>query len=115
MMDKLIEGLRTRLKDLDITNQAFNDDYLRRTLNSALEESGYELPLETSQHEQLIIIEAAIIILQSLKMWADGESYSYKTEAVQVTRGLMSRHYKDTIELLQRKRNNLVEGLGGVY
>ena len=114
-MDRLIEILRRRLMDLPImemlpdSKTAFEDSYLSGVLNDSLDQQGYELPLPSKQYEQLIAIDAAIIVVTGLKAWSDGESYSYKSDAVQVTRGLMPRHFKDTISLLKNQRDEIVE------
>jgi hypothetical protein len=88
---------------------AFADEYLSGVLNDALDQQGYEVPLPSKKHEQLIALDAAVIVITGLKSWSDGESYSYKSDAVQVTRGLMPRHFKDTISLLKNQRDEIVE------
>lgn len=114
-MGELIAKLRIRLDDLDLIQKEFNDSILEGHINNSLEKYDYELPLERKSDEQLILIEACIAICTALKMWADGESYSYKNDAIQMTRGLMSKHYQDTIRLLRIERDDILEGNGGVY
>lgn len=115
MMDELILKLRTRLDDIDVSKQEFDDDTLEGHINNSLDKYDFELPLDKKSDQQLIIIEALIAICTALKMWADGESYSYKNDAIQMTRGLMSKHYQDTIKLLRIERDDILEGNGGVY
>lgn len=114
-MEGLIKKLRIRLDDLDLTQKEFDDENLTGHITNSLEKYDYELPLERKSDEQLILIEACIAICTALKMWADGESYSYKNDAIQMTRGLMSKHYQDTIKLLRVERDDILEGNGGVY
>lgn len=114
-IEELVEKLRTRLDDVDISSQEFEDPTLTNHINNSLDKHDMVLPLERKPDEQLIIIEAAIAIVTGLKMWADGESYSYKNDAIQMTRGLMSKHYQDTIRLLRIERDDILEGNGGVY
>jgi len=111
----LVKKLRIRIDDLDPANHEFEDQTLQNHIENSLDKYGFELPLESKPDEQLIIVEAAIAIVTALKMWADGESYSYKNDAIQMTRGLMSKHYQDTIKLLRVERDDILEGNGGVY
>lgn len=115
MIEELITKLRTRLDDIDTSNQEFDDKTLEGHINNSLDKYNFELPLDQKSDEQLILIEALIAIVTALKMWADGESYSYKNDAIQMTRGLMSKHYQDTIKLLRTERDDILEGNGGVY
>lgn len=116
-MDRILGILRRRLMDLPIMEMlpeektAFSDEYLSNVLSDALDTLGYEMPLPSKKHEQLIALEGAIIVVTGLKAWSDGESYSYKSDAVQVTRGLMPRHFKDTISLLNGQKNEIIEGI----
>lgn len=112
-MKVLIDIVRTRLDDLIDDAPEFDDDYLSRHIQNNLDTYDWELPLEKKRDNQLIAIEALIDIITAVKAWADGESYSYKNDAIQVTRGLMSKHYKDTIELLEQERNKLIGMDGG--
>lgn len=114
-MQVLIDKMRFRLDDLDPTNYEFDDSYLAGHIQNQLDVYDYFLPLDDKRNEQLIIIEALIDVSTALKMWADGESYSYKNDAIQLSRGLMSKHFQDTINLLKAERNELLEGNGGVY
>lgn len=115
VMAEMIMKLRFRLDDLDLTQKEFDDETLKGHIQNSLEKYDFELPLERKSDEQLMLIEAAIAICTALKMWADGESYSYKNDAIQMTRGLMSKHYQDTIKLLRVERDDILEGNGGVY
>ncbi|AKQ08200.1 hypothetical protein PP655_gp008 [Bacillus phage PBC4] len=116
-MERLLQIIRRRLADLELMDKlpeeqtAFTNEYLTDVLNDALDTLGYELPLPSKRHEQLIALEGAIIVVTGLKAWSDGESYSYKSDAVQVTRGLMPRHFKDTIALLNGQKNEIIEGI----
>lgn len=112
-MDRLLELIRTRLDDLNALDQEFDDEYLRRHLQQQLDLYGLELPIKRRIDEQLIIVETMISIVTSIKLWADGESYSYKSDAIQMTRGLMSKHYLDTIKVLKEERNKIVGMDGG--
>ncbi|WP_257064283.1 hypothetical protein [Priestia megaterium] len=112
-MQVIVEIVRTRLDDLSIDSPEFDDDYLSRHIQNNLDTYNWELPLEMKRDNQLIAIEALIDIITAVKAWADGESYSYKNDAIQVTRGLMSKHYKDTIDLLKEERNELIGMDGG--
>lgn len=114
-MADLIKKLRVRLDDLDLTQKEFDDETLEGHIQNSLEKHDYEIPLERKSDEQLILIEAVIAICTALKMWADGESYSYKNDAIQMTRGLMSKHFQDTIRLLRVERDDILEGNGGIY
>ncbi|QJT70417.1 hypothetical protein [Microcystis phage MaeS] len=114
-MEQLILKLRTRLDDIGDIEQEFDDETLEGHINNSLDKHDLSLPLERKSDEQLIIIEALIAIVTALKLWADGESYSYKNDAIQMTRGLMSKHYQDTIRLLRTERDDILEGNGGVY
>lgn len=114
-IEELAGKLRTRLDDIDEIDAEFDDDTLINHIQNSLDKHDLILPLERKPDEQLIIIEAAIAIATALKMWADGESYSYKNDAIQMTRGLMSKHYQDTIRLLRVERDDILEGNGGVY
>lgn len=114
-IEELVGKLRTRLDDIVLSEQTFEDETLMDHIQNSLDKHDLVLPLERKPDEQLIIIEAAIAIVTALKMWADGESYSYKNDAIQMTRGLMSKHYQDTIRLLRVERDDILEGNGGVY
>lgn len=111
----LIEKLRSRIDDLDVSDEQYTDEELSKHIENMLDKYNMQLPLSQKSDEQFIIVEAMIAIVTSLKMWADGESYSYKNDAVQMTRGLMSKHYLDTIKQLREERNDILEGNGGVY
>jgi len=116
MIDQtLIQKLRTRIDDVNISDEQYTDQELSDHLENSLDKYNMQLPLEQKSDQQLIIVEAMIAIVTALKMWADGESYSYKNDAVQMTRGLMSKHYLDTIKQLREERNDILEGNGGVY
>jgi hypothetical protein len=111
----LIKKLRTRIDDLDTADFEYTDVELTDHLQNSLDKYNMLLPLEKASDGQLIIVETMIAIVTALKMWADGESYSYKNDAVQMTRGLMSKHYLDTLKQLRIERNDILEGNGGVY
>lgn len=112
-MAELIEKMRPRLDDLVQGQQEFEDSYLQSHLQNNLDVYGYEFPLDSKQDAQLIIVEAMIDVITAIKVWADGESYSYKNDAVQITRGLMSKHFQDTINLLKEERNEILMMDGG--
>jgi hypothetical protein len=76
MIEALINKLRFRLDDLDLTQKEFDDPVLKGHLENSLDKYDYVLPLDRKSDEQLILIEALIAITTALKMWADGESYS---------------------------------------
>lgn len=114
-MAEMIIKLRRKIDDLNLTAKEFEDTKLQGHIENALDKYEYELPLERKSHEQLIVIEACIEMITAVKMWADGESYSYKNDAIQMTRGLMSKHYQDTIKLLRIERDDILEGNGGFY
>lgn len=114
-MEELVGKLRTRLDDLDLNQKVYTDPNLTAHLQNSLDKHDFELPLERKSDEQLILIEALIAICTALKLWADGESYSYQNDAIKMTRGLMSKHYQDTIRLLRIERDDILEGNGGVY
>jgi hypothetical protein len=111
----LVKKTRLRLDDLDAAQYQYNDETLQGHLENSLDKYDYVLPLEKKSEEQLIVIEACIAIVTALKVWADGESYSYKNDAVQMTRGLLAKHYQDTIKLLRIERDDILEGNGGFY
>lgn len=112
-MQALRSRLRFRLDDLEVGNEEFDDDFIDSHLTHNLEIYDWELPLEKGRDAQLIVVEALIDIITSIKFWADGESYSYKNDAIQVTRGLMSKHFQDTIKILKEERNDLISMDGG--
>jgi len=114
-MASLVKKLRIRLDDIDISDHEYDDEALEGHIQNSLDKYEFELPLERTSYEQLVIVEAAISICTALKMWADGESYSYKNDAIQMTRSLMSNHYRETIKLLRIERDDILEGNGGVY
>src|SRR5699024_11860349 len=109
--EELIDRVRFRLDDLDTQNQEFDNEYIKGHIRNNMESYGYDFPLEDSRDKQLIVVETLIDIVTALKVWADGESYSYKNDAIQITRGLMSKHFQDTINLLKEERNKII-GLG---
>ena len=113
--ETLIPKLRTRIDDLDTADFEYNNEELTDHLQNSLDKYNMQLPLDKPSDGQLMIVEAMIAIVTALKMWADGESYSYKNDAVQMTRGLMSKHYLDTLKQLRIERNEILEGNGGVY
>jgi hypothetical protein len=108
----LIAKARTRLDDLGLEVE-FEDSYIEGHIQNNLDVYLYDLPLENRRLEQLIILEAMIDIITGIKIWADGDSYSYKNDAIQVTRGLLSKHYLDTIIILKNERNAILEMDGG--
>ena len=114
-MSTLIPKLRTRIDDLDTADFEYTDKELTDHLQNSVDKYDMQLPFEKSSDGQLMIVEAMIAIVTALKMWADGESYSYKNDAIQMTRGLMSKHYLDTLKQLRIERNEILEGNGGVY
>jgi hypothetical protein len=115
MNEELIKRLRTRLDDIDTGNQEYDDQTLGNHIQNSLDKHEMTLPLDRKSDEQLILIESLIAIVTALKLWADGESYSYKNDAIQMTRGLMSKHYQDTIRILRTERDDILEGNGGIY
>lgn len=112
-ISELVEKIRYRLDDLNVSNQEFDDDYLENHIQNNLDIYGWTFPITNGRDAQLILIEAMIDIVIAIKAWADGESYSYKNDAIQVTRGLMSKHYQDTINLLKEERNEIIGMDGG--
>lgn len=114
LMLEMIDKVRTRLDDIDVADQEFEDDYLAKHIQNALDLYMWELPLDRKRDEQLIVVETLIRIVTALKAWADGESYSYKNDAIQITRGLLSKHFQDTIKLLREERLDIL-GLDGGF
>ena len=112
-MYKLIINVRTRLDDLTYEDLEFEDEHIQQHIQNNLDSYGFEVPLTSGRDAQLICVETLIDIIMSIKIWADGESYSYKNDAIQVTRGLLSKHYQDTINLLKEERNELIMLDGG--
>lgn len=112
-MAVIVKIVRTRLDDVDTSGYEFDDDYVGDHIQNNLDVYDWVLPIEKGSDRQLIALEATIDIVTAIKAWADGESYSYKNDAIQVTRGLMSKHYQDTINILKEERNNLIMLDGG--
>ena len=101
------------MDDIDSSDKQFTDEELEKHIQNALDLYQWELPLSQKRDEQLIVIESLMKIVIALKLWADGDSYSYKNDAIQVTRGLLSKHYLDTIKLLREERLDLLGMDGG--
>lgn len=112
-MKVIVDIIRNRLDDLELSAPEFDDNYLANHVQNNLDVYDLALPIERGRDKQLIAIEALIDIVMGIKVWADGESYSYKNDAIQVTRGLMSKHYQDTINLLKEERNTIIQMDGG--
>ena len=112
-MEQLIKIVRVRLDDLNVEAPEFKDEDLANYIQNNLDIYGLEVPVTRGIDRQLVAIETLIDIVMGIKFWADGESYSYKNDAVQVTRGLLSKHYQDTINLLKEERNELIMLDGG--
>lgn len=112
-MGNLIGKMRFRLDDVDTANQEFEDDFLAGHIQNNLDIRDWSLPLDRKFDEQLVILDSMIDIVKGLKLWADGESYSFKTDAISISRGLLSKHYKDTIDLYVEERNRIIEMDGG--
>jgi hypothetical protein len=112
-MATMVQKIRYRLDDLDISNEEFGDKYLENHIQNNMDIYDWSFPIERGRDVQLVIIEAMIDIIMAIKIWADGESYSYKNDAIQVTRGLMSKHFQDTINLLKEERNEIIGMDGG--
>lgn len=110
----IVDIVRGRLDDMDVNAIEFDDDYLAKHVQNNLDVYDWTLPLKRGRDRQLIAVEAMIDIVIAIKAWADGESYSYKNDAIQVTRGLMSKHFQDTINLLKEERNEII-GLDGGF
>src|SRR5690625_3352029 len=103
-----IDRVRCRLDDLDTQNQEFDNEYIKGHIRNNMESYGYDFPLEDSRDKQFIVVETLIDMVTALKVWADGESYSYKNDATQTTRGLMSKQLQGTIKLLKEERNTII-------
>lgn len=112
-LNELMQMLRFRLDDLEADDYEFEDEYLLGHLKNNLYSYGWSLPLKDPMDRSLIVVETMIDIITALKVWSDGESYSYKNDAIQITRGLMSKHFKDTIKLLKEERNDILLSGGG--
>lgn len=112
-MKKIVDIIRTRLDDLNLEAPEYPDEDLAKHVQNNLDVYDWSLPIERGRDRQLIAVECLIDIVIAIKAWADGESYSYKNDAIQVTRGLMSKHYQDTIKLLKDERNEIIGMDGG--
>ena len=112
-MKQIVDIVRKRLDDLNLDAPEYTDEEIAGHVQNNLDVYEFTLPIERARDRQLIAVEAMIDIIMSIKAWADGESYSYKNDAIQVTRGLMSKHYQDTINLLKEERNEIIMMDGG--
>jgi hypothetical protein len=110
---EIISMLRVRLDDLQQEDLEFGDSYLAGHIYNNLVAYEWDLPLKNPKDKILLVVESMIDIITALKVWADGESYSYKNDAIQITRGLMSKHFQDTIKLLKEERNDILLNGGG--
>lgn len=113
LMDSMLRRIRYRLDDLDEKTQEFEDEYILEHIENNLDVYNWEIDELDRRQTQLVMIEAMIDIVMALKVWSDGESYSYKNDAIQITRGLMSKHFQDTINLLKEERNVIIGMDGG--
>lgn len=113
-MEDLVLITRSKLDDLQVKNE-FDDDKLTKHIQNSLDQNEFELPLDGKSEEQIVAVEACIELVTGLKLWADGESYSYKNDAIQMTRGLLSKHFQDTIRLLSEQRDSIMVRNGGFY
>ena len=112
-LESLVSKVRVRLDDVNALDQEFTDTEIENHIQNSLDLYDWSLPLESVRDGQLIVIETMIRIVTAMKLWADGDSYSYKNDAIQVTRGLLSKHYLDTIKLLREERLDLLGMDGG--
>lgn len=112
-MRKMIRIIRVRMDDLLSEFPEYEDETLELHIQNNLDAYGVDLLSIDGRMRQLIAVETLIDIVTSIKMWADGDSYSYKNDAVQITRSYLSSQYANTINLLKEERAELLMLDGG--
>lgn len=112
-MSDLISIVRVRLDDLLTETPEYTDEQIEAHISNNMEIYGFKLDYMSGRMKQLIAVETLIDIVTSIKLWADGDSYSYKNDAVQVTRSYLASQYAKTIEILKEERAELIMMDGG--
>lgn len=112
-MKDMVRIVRVRMDDLRLEAPEYEDENIELHINNNLDIYDVTLEEMSGKMKQLIAVETLIDIVTSIKIWADGDSYSYKNDAVQVTRSYLASQYANTIALLKEERAELIMMDGG--